>query len=170
MTATSRIAPALAPLFTPVLAWWKTLAQRERRLVGIAGAVLLLGLLYSLALLPAWRTLQSAPADHERLDALVQAMQQLAAETRQLRDVAPVGADQVVAALKAATDRLGAKGKLLLQGDRAILTVTAIEPSQLRDWLAEARTGARARPLEANLARAAQGLNGTVVLGLGAKP
>jgi general secretion pathway protein M len=97
-------------------------------------------------------------------------MQQLADETRQLRGVAPVGTDQAVAALKAATDRLGAKGKLLMQGDRAILTATGLEPSQLRDWLAEARTGARARPVEANLSRAAQGFNGTVVLSLGAKP
>jgi general secretion pathway protein M len=170
MTTSSRIAAAWVLAFAPVQAWWKTLAKRERRLVGIAGAVLLLGLLYSLALLPAWRTLQRAPADHERIDAQLQNMQQLADETRQLRGVAPVGTDQAVAALKAATDRLGAKGKLLMQGDRAILTATGLEPSQLRDWLAEARTGARARPVEANLSRAAQGFNGTVVLSLGTKP
>jgi general secretion pathway protein M len=38
---------------------------------------------------------------------------------------------------------------------------------QLREWLAEARAGARARPVEAQLSRGALGFNGSVVLSLG---
>ena len=53
---------------------------------------------------------------------------------------------------------------LALQGDRAVLTLNGVGTGALRDWLAEARTGARARPLEANLARAAQGYSGTLVV------
>jgi general secretion pathway protein M len=94
-------------------------------------------------------------------------MQTLADESKQLRAVAPVNAEQATAALKAATDRLGSKGKLQLQGERAVLTLTAVEPSQLRQWLAEARSGARARPVEATLTRAPQGYSGSVTLALG---
>jgi general secretion pathway protein M len=158
----------LSILLAPAATWWKGLAQREQRLVGFSGLVLLLGLLWSVAFYPAWQTLGRAPLDHERLDAQLQSMQTLADESKQLRAIAPVNAEQAAAALKAATDRLGSKGKLQLQGERAVLTLTAVEPSQLRQWLAEARSGARARPVEATLTRATQGYSGTVTLALGA--
>ena len=46
-------------------------------------------------------------------------------------------------------------------------TLQGVSTSQLRDWLAEARSGARARPVEARLARAAEGYSGTIVVALG---
>ncbi len=165
-SAAARSRAALAPLS----GWWASLAARERRLVTVAGVVLLLGLIWSVAVYPAWRTLQRAPAEMDQLDAQLQQMQGLAAETQQLRNTPPVNAAQAQAALKAATERLGAKGKLALQGDRGVLTVTGVEPSQVRDWLAEVRAGARARPLEATLQRAAQGFNGSLVVQLGGTP
>jgi len=55
----------------------------------------------------------------------------------------------------------------VVQGDRAVLTLSGVGTGALRDWLAEARSGARARPLEANLTRAAQGYSGTLVVVLG---
>jgi general secretion pathway protein M len=158
---------AISLMLAPAAAWWKGLAQREQRLVGIAGLVIVLGLLWSLALYPAWQTLRSAPLQHERLDAQLQNMQTLAEESKQLRAIAPVNVEQAGAALKAATDRLGSKGKLQVQGERAVLTLTGAEPSQLREWLSEARSGARARPVEATLTRAPQGYSGTVTLTLG---
>jgi general secretion pathway protein M len=78
-----------------------------------------------------------------------------------------VAPGQAAAALQSATARLGPQGRLLLQGERAILTLNGVGTSALRDWLAEARTGARARPLEANLSRAGTGISGTVVLAIG---
>jgi general secretion pathway protein M len=57
-----------------------------------------------------------------------------------------------------------------LQGERAVLTLQDVSTSQLRDWLAEARSGARARPVEARLTRAAQGYSGTLVVTLGGAP
>ena len=94
-------------------------------------------------------------------------MQSLAGEAAELRAAPSVNRDQANAALKAATERLGAAGKLVLQGDRAILTVNNAGTAALRDWLAEARSGARARPLEASLSRAASGYSGTVVMAVG---
>lgn len=150
--------------------WWRGLAARERRLLATGGAVLAAGLLWALAVQPAWRTLQRAPAELETLDAQLQLMRALAAEAEQLRATPPVAPEQAAAVLKAAVERLGAKAKLSLQGDRAVLTLTALEPGQLTSWLAEVRAGARARPLEANLTRSGSGYTGTLVLGLGTAP
>jgi general secretion pathway protein M len=150
----------------PLQTRWTALAGRERRLVGLAVGVLLLFLVWMLAVQPAWRTLGSAPAQMDALDAQWQTMQRLALDARTLRATPPVSPEQSAAALKAATERLGDKGRLALQGERAVLTVTGASPAQLRDWLAEARSGARARPLEATLQRSAAGFSGTLVVAL----
>ena len=148
-------------------AWWSALGQRERRLLGGAALLLALALLWMLTLQPALRTLARAPSEIDKLDAQWQSMQALAAEARQLRALPPVTPEQAAQALAAATARLGDQGKLALQGERAVLTLKDASTAGLRDWLAEARAGARARPIEANLTRSAQGFSGTLVLGLG---
>jgi general secretion pathway protein M len=159
--------PAIKTVTAPVQAWWQSLAERERRLLAVGGAVLLLGVVWALLVQPAWRTLKSAPSELDRLEAQLQNMQQLAAETQQLRAAPPITPDQASAALNAATTRLGDKGKLLIQGTRATLTLTGVGSTALRDWLTEARAGARAKPIEANLTRATQGYSGTLVLAIG---
>lgn len=148
-------------------AWWAGLAARERRLVLLAGLVLGAFLVFALAIRPAWRTLATAPAQLDALDAELQTMQRLAGEARELRATPPVNPVQSQAALKSATDRLGDRAKLSLQGDRAILTLNGAGTEQLRGWLAEVRSGARARPVEANLQRAASGYSGTIVVAIG---
>lgn len=150
-----------------VLARWQALAPRERGAARLALAVLALFLVWSLAVAPAWRTLRAAPAQLDRLDAQLQRMQGLAAEVRELRAAATVSSSQSAAALKAATDRLGSQAKITLLGDRATLTLTGVSGEQLAQWLTEARSGARARPVEAQLSRAAQGFSGTLVVMLG---
>jgi len=153
-------------VIAPVQARWGALAARERRLVLLAAVVLGLFLLWSLAIRPAWRVVREAPQRLDTLDAQLQSMQRLAAEARELRATAPIAPAQAGAALKAASDRLGDKGRLLLQGERAVLTLSGASGEQLRTWLAEARSGARARPIEVNLTRAPQGFTGTVVVAL----
>ena len=158
---------AAAQSVAPARQWWAALSGRDRRLLALAGAVLGLFITWTVAVQPALRTLQSAPAQREALDGQWQAMQRLAAETKDLRGAPPVNVEQSSAALRAATERLGDKGRLALQGERAVLTLQGASTSQLRDWLAEARSGARARPVEARLARAADGYSGTIVVALG---
>jgi general secretion pathway protein M len=158
----SRI-PALAALGQR----WQQMAPRERQMIG--GGTLLVGfaLLWFVGVAPAWKTLSRAPAEMNRAEAELQSMQKLAEEARELRSATAVPAEQAQTALRAATARLGDKARLSVQGDRAVLTLNGIGPAALRDWLAEARSGARARPVEASLTRAAQGLTGTVVVALG---
>lgn len=147
--------------------WWRSLGVRERRAVAFAGVLLGAAMLWLLALAPALRTLARVPAQIDAAEAQLQAMQRLAAEAQALRSATPVTAEQAGAALRAATERLGESAQLVLQGERAVLTVKGVGGSALRDWLAEARSGARARPVEVNLTRGANGLSGTLVLAIG---
>lgn len=143
---------------------WAALSQRDRRLLLLAAAVLLAYLTWVLALQPALRTLRGAPAQIDQLDAQLQVMQALAADVRDLRAQPPVPRAQASAALKSASERLGAQGRLAEQGDRAVLTLTNASAEQLRAWLAEVRSGARARAVDVKLTRSDQGLSGTVVV------
>ena len=156
-----------AGLAAAARAWWSTLAARERRLVAVAAAVLGLYLVWALAVQPARRTIERAAAEREVLEAQWQGMLRLADEAQQLRAAPPVSAEEAQDALEAATERLGAAGRIMVQGNRAVLTLNGVGTSALRDWLAEVRSGARARPVEATLARGAQGYNGTLVVAIG---
>lgn len=149
---------------------WAAMAPRERRGIVLAASVLGLYVAWAVALQPALRTLRTAPAQIAALDAELQTMQRLAAEAGSLRSLPQVPAGQAGAALQAATARLGGAGKLVLQGDRAVLTLTDCAPEALSAWLAEVRTGARAGALEAQLTRGEVGLSGTVVVALGGQP
>ena len=143
---------------------WAALAPREQR--GLVIAAVAVGLLVAWWLLvaPALRTLRETPAQLDRLESQLQQLQRVAAEARELKGAAPVSPAQSATALKAAADRLGDKAKLNVQGDRATLTLNGASPEALAAWLGEARSAARARPLEAQLTRGAQGYSGTVVV------
>jgi general secretion pathway protein M len=157
----------LQSALAPVRSAWMGLSPRDRRAALLAALVLALFLVWTLAVQPAWRTLASAPAELDAVDAQLQVMQRLAAEATELRATPPVPLEQATAALQAATARLGDQAKLSMQGERAVLTLTAVGTSAFTGWLAEARAGARARPVEATLNRGPQGYNGTLVLSLG---
>lgn len=154
------------PLLQTLRARWSALAPREQQALGLAGAALALLLLWSVGLQPAWRTWREVPAQREALEAQLLDMQRLATEARDLKAQPPVSAAQSAQALKAATDRLGPKARLVVQADRGTLNLTGVSPEQLRAWLAEVRSGARARPIDLQLNRAEQGLSGQVIVSL----
>jgi general secretion pathway protein M len=137
---------------------WQALAPRERLLLAIGGTVLAGGLLWSVALAPAWRTLQRVPAEIAQQERALQQMRERATEVAQYRAVPPVPTAQAQQALNAATGRLGARGKLTLQGqDRAVLACSACSGADLVTWLAELRAGARGHVTEATLTQSAPG-------------
>jgi general secretion pathway protein M len=147
--------------------WWRSRSKRERQAIALVVTLVVLFIVWTLLVQPAWQIARSAPAELDALDTQLQQMQRIANESRGLRNTAPVGAAQAGIALKAASDRLGDKARLNLQGDRAILTLTGVQPEALRAWLIEARAGARARPVEAQLQRGANGYTGTVTVSIG---
>jgi len=164
---TLALPPALARTRDQARSYWSSRAPRERRLLLAAGYALAALAVWLLAVQPALRTLREAPAQLDRLEAQLQQLQRLAAESQSLKGAAPVSSAQAGLALKSATDRLGERGRLTLLGDRATLTVSAIDTEALRGWLQEVRSAARARPVEAQLTRGAQGYNGTIVVTIG---
>jgi len=162
--------PALASLRQQAGTWWQARSSRERQAVIVVVLVLALFAAWSLLVQPALRTAREAPAELDRLDAQYQQMQRIAAESGALRAAPRVPPSQAALALRAATDRLGDRAKLLQQGDRATLTLTGVAPEALRGWLNEARSGARARPVEAQLQRGPAGYSGTLAVTLGGAP
>lgn len=166
----SGAAPALETLRRQASAWWSTRSRRERQTVTLLAVVVGLLVVWTLLVQPAWRTVRAAPAELDALDAQLQQMQRIAAESRDLRGTAPISATQAGLALKAASDRLGDKARLTLQGDRAVLTLSGVGADALRGWLNEARAGARARPMEAQLQRGPTGYTGTLTVALGGAP
>jgi general secretion pathway protein M len=143
------------------------LEQRERQMVVVIGGALAFLIVWLIFVRPAWKTLDDAPALRAQADAQLLQMQAIANEAKQWRALPPVPQSVAEQVLKAATDDLGGKGKLSVQNDRAILSVTGASGEDLRKWLIQARGGARARPIEATLTRAGDGYNGTLVVAIG---
>ena len=170
MSSALAMPPALATLSQRALQAWNARTSRERQALAGVALVLVLFLVWLLFVQPAWRSLSEAPAQLDQLDAQMQQMQRLAAESRELRGTAPVSSSQAAVALKAATDRLGAAGKITLLGDRATLTLNGVSPEALRAWMNEARNAARARPVEAQLVRGPKGYSGSLSVNLGGAP
>jgi general secretion pathway protein M len=143
---------------------WQALAPRERRAVTLAAWVLGAAALW-------WGGLQQ-PLSHGRkaqqrlagLQAQHEVMRRQAAEARSLQAAAALPAGQAEQALQAATARLAPRGRLQIQGDRAVLTVDGASGTELQAWWTEARAGARARVVEMQLTRQASGLSGTLVV------
>ena len=130
----------------------------------------------AVAILLVWLIADPAGAAHpargaaelDRLDQQMQQMQLAASEMQGLRAASPVPTEQA-SDRAARRDRRGsaASAKLAIQGDRAVLTFTGIQGDALRDWLGEARSAARARPIEAQLVKAATGYSGSITVSLG---
>ncbi|MBX3621377.1 MAG: type II secretion system protein M [Rhizobacter sp.] len=146
---------------------WRALPDRDRLGVTLAGVVIATALVWMAGVAPALRTLREAPAQIDALDVQLQAMQRMAMEARDLRGTAPVPATLAAQALTSATERLGGKGRITIQGDRATLALSGVTGEALRAWLTEARSGARARPIDAQLTRGPQGYAGTLVVSFG---
>jgi general secretion pathway protein M len=167
---TAATSPAMTSLRQQAGTWWQGRTPRERQAVAVVIGVLGLFAVWSLLVQPALRTVREAPAQLDRLEAQYQQMQRIAAESGTLRGAARVSPQQAAQALKAATDRLGDRARLQMQGERATLTLNGVSPEALRAWLVEARSGARARPVDAQLQRGAQGYGGSLSVTLGGAP
>jgi general secretion pathway protein M len=148
-------------------------ALNAREQMGVRLAAWAVGLLLVLwvAVLPAWRTLARTPAELDQVDSQLQAMQAQAQEARELRGVPAIAGAQAQEALKSATGRLGGMASLNVNNGRAVLTLKGVSSDALQGWLSEARSAARAQPVEAQLQRAGNGYAGTITMALpGASP
>lgn len=150
-----------------LLARWTAMAPREREMAQVAAALVVLAVIVLVFIRPAWKSMQQTPAQLRDVSTQVAHMRALADEAQLLRQQPPVSPVQAEAALKSATERLGAAARMNIQGDRATVEFTKVMGESLADWLGEVRAAARVRPLEANLTQSEPGhYSGTIVLGL----
>jgi general secretion pathway protein M len=152
-----------------VSAWLASLSARERRLVLLAAAVLGLGLLWWIAIAPAWQTLRQAPARQAAADAQLARMQQFAQQAEALRAQSAAAApsrDEALRQLEAASAALGGSAQVSVVGDRATVALRQASPVALAQWLQQVRSNARLLPVESQLSRdaASGGWTGTLVL------
>ncbi|TXT41426.1 MAG: hypothetical protein FD135_299 [Comamonadaceae bacterium] len=149
---------------------WQNVSRREQRLILLALGVVALALLWWVALAPALKLLKAAPAQHLALDAQLQQMQQLQAQAQALRSQPVLSAAQARSALEDSVKLLGSGAKMGVQAERVTLTLKAVAPDALAQWLASARLNAHMAPLEAHLTRnSSAGWDGTLVLQLPAQ-
>jgi len=160
----STLPPGLAGARAQAGRFWQSRASRERLAIAAMVFAVAVLLVWLIAVQPALRTLREAPVELDRLDSQWQQMQLAALESATLRSASPVPPQQAAEALRAATERLGGKGKIALQGDRATLTFSAVPFETLRNWIGEARSAARARPVEAQLQKGTSGYSGTITV------
>ena len=156
---------------------WKAhaqrLAPRERSALQLAAWLIGLLLIWSLAIAPAWRVLQSAPERQARLAPQLHMMRALAAEARALQQAestpAPAWPDRL-RALEASSERLFKDQiRLASSGEQVSVTLQDATPEALAQWLQEVRVNARLRPTRMQIEReggdAAVRWRGTLVLG-----
>ena len=140
----------------PLKAQWQAMAPREQNLVLGATAIVGLALVWWVAISPALQTVRTAPKRHAELDTQLQRMRVLQAEAQQLQAAPRSSTGDATGALRnALTQRLGTAAQLNVAGDRATVTLKAAPADALAQWLALARSNARAVPIEARLSRTA---------------
>jgi general secretion pathway protein M len=149
---------ALQTFRTRARAWWRELPAREQRLVGIAGVVIALALIWWIGLAPALRTLSSARLAHAQLDVQLQQMMALQAQARALQALPRANRDDALRALETSVNEgLGGSVRMQTAGASAtegvLVTLRATPASSFAQWLTQARGNARALPREIHVTR-----------------
>ncbi|MFN9472470.1 type II secretion system protein GspM [Acidovorax sp.] len=140
----------------PLKAQWQGMAPREQNFVLAASALVGLALVWWVAISPALQTLRAAPKRHAELDTQLQRMRSLQAEAQQLQAMPRNSAGDATGALRnGLTQRMGTAAQLNVVGDRATVILKAAPADAIAQWLALARSNARAVPVEARLTRSA---------------
>ncbi|NIC42236.1 type II secretion system protein GspM [Aquabacterium sp. A08] len=147
---------------------WQRLSPRDRRALAVLLALLGAGLVWAVAVRPAWHTLRNAPAVRAAAEQQWQRVRALADEAQQLRARPPSATPDRAATLQAlsqATEATLAQGATLHpQPDRVVVTLIAAPPPALAQWLQQVHREAHLLPLETELQRNAPDWSGTIVL------
>lgn len=130
---------------------WAGRSPREQQLLSVAGWVLGLAALWALALAPALRTWQEAPARQAQLDAQTQRMHQLQAQALGLQKPRATSRMDAALWLEKNLTELGPNARINIQGDSATLSLQAAPAATLARWMSQARDNAQALPTQAQL-------------------
>ena len=165
---------SLTSAFEPLRARWAGLPGREKNGVRLIVLLVLAFLLWQFSVAPALATLRTADAQAKALGAQLQQMQAMQIQVQAVQNQPPLGFDEAVRALTAATKQaLGTTAQIGVAGERASVTLKEASPDALAQWLAQARLNARSVPVEARLVRGATpgatAWNGVLVMSLPAR-
>jgi general secretion pathway protein M len=130
---------------------WARRSPREQQLLSVGGWVLGLAALWALALAPALRTWQEAPARQAQLDAQTQRMHLLQAQAQGLQKPHAISRTDAALWLEKNLSELGPNARISMQGDSATLSLQAAPAASLARWLSHARDNAQALPTQAQL-------------------
>ena len=134
--------------------WFEQRAPREQRLSYALAALAVAALVWWLAIAPALQTYRETSAAHAKLDAELSQMQAMAEEVKQLKAMPRMSRAQAQSWLEASIKKLG-KASLSAQGGSVQINFVGATPEALALWLAEARSTAQLRPIQANWTRRA---------------
>jgi general secretion pathway protein M len=136
--------------------WWAGLGAREQRLVGIAGLIVGIAVLWWVAIAPALTTLRTTGQQHAAVDSQLQSMRVLANQARDLRANRALSYEESLRNLESSVKQtLGSGATLAVTDNRANVTLRAVNADALALWLNQARINARVVPSEMRLTRTA---------------
>lgn len=134
--------------------WWRGLAGRERTLVGVAIFLVGAAICWWVALAPALATLRTAAVQMPNLEASLRDMQSMRAQAQSLTAQPRLSPQDTRRQLESSVSQIfGAAAQLQFNGDRATVTLKAVTPEALAQWLVQTRANARLVPVEARLSR-----------------
>lgn len=154
--------PALARLGEDAGRRWARLAPRERRLLGIAGAVAGIALVFLLFIEPAWTRANRLEAQLPLLRTQAARVDALTAEARSLQRVTSgrMTADETRQALAQSLERAGIAAEVApadapagTSGDAWQVTVDQVQAAGLMQWLASVPGRTRLQLAQADLER-----------------
>jgi general secretion pathway protein M len=150
---------------------WQGMARRERFLMGMVSAVLVLALLWWLGFAPALSKLEKSRVQGPQLAVQLQSMREQAQEVAALKARRQLSADESLRLLESAVNTLGAGSTLNASNGRALVQLKATDGHALSQWLTQVRSTARLAPTELRLQLQATGSptllwEGTVVFSL----
>jgi general secretion pathway protein M len=140
--------------------WWQGLARRERTLVAVAAGIVALGLIFLLAIEPAWKARKRLGVDLPRLQGELVQIEALHDEIRELKD--RTGGVQTSDALHAAAEqsikRANIAGEVAKQGDSAIsITARNVSVTKWFKWLETFMREARVQVVASRVERVSTG-------------
>ena len=147
-------------MMSQVRTWWRGLARRERMMVLAAAIVVGIGLLYTVAIEPAWQARSRLADDLPRLQDELVRLEALRTEVRALEDRG--GTVQTRESLRVAAEqsmrRANLAGEVVKDGANAVSVSTRnVDAATWFAWLESLVREARIRVVTASVERASPG-------------
>ena len=140
---------------------WSRRTESERLLIAAAAVLLLGALLWSVALGPALRTLQSADNTRVTLESQLQTMLAMQAQAKALATQQHLsGATAAKTLEQSVQSAFGKNGRITLGNNQATVVLEAVSPQALARWLGQARVDAQSKPIAVQMVRSSDAASG----------